>query len=103
MASSEPLSCPTIVHYVSPINGEAIHFLWPPLPASPKSYRHPDFLNLALLGKVKVAFQKGAFELDLNPEAFSRLSRKGMVTYSQTIAYTNAKGLWKVTTGCDFW
>lgn len=50
------------------MNGAAIHFLWPPLSASPKSSRHPDFLNLAVLGKVKIAFQKGAFELDLNSD-----------------------------------
>lgn len=70
-----------------------MQFFWPPLPASPKSSGHPDFLNLAVLGKVKIAFQKGAFVLDLNPVAFSRLSRKEMVTYSQALAYTNAKGL----------
>lgn len=56
-------------------------------------------MNLAVLGKVKIAFQKGVFELGLNPVALSRPNRKGMVTFSQATAYTNAKGLWKVTTG----
>lgn len=79
-ASPESLSRPAVAYYVSPISGGATPFLWPPLPASPQSSSHPDFLNLAVLGRVKFAFQKGEFKLDLNPVAFSKLRREGIVT-----------------------